>query len=183
MPDAWKQLNLEGQGLQSLNLRLARQLKKARRAYALMALFPLGLHRSYLGDRRGAWGWRTASLLTGFLLLREEPWGLAAVAVLAIALLADALRIEERCAAYNRALRRQAYFSPGTKPPEGFRGRYTDTVADGLQDYLEEKNRESPSPHTAVTRTPGSRAPSFNEQEAMLKKLARRPGGSHAKSQ
>ena len=181
MPDAWKQLNLEGQGLQSLNLRLACQLKKARRAYALMALFPLGLHRAYLGDRRGAWRWRAASVSTGFLLLHEQPWGLAALAVLAIALLIDALRMEDRCAAYNRALRRQAYFSPGAKAPEGFRGRYTDAAADSLQDYLEEKDRESPSPHTAVTRAPGARAPSFNEQEAMLKKFARRPGGSHAK--
>ena len=181
MPDAWKQLDLEGQGLQTLNLRLARQLKKAWRAYALMALFPLGLHRAYLGDRLGAWAWRAASVFTAFLLLREEPWGLAALAVLAIALLVDALRMEDRRAAYNRALRRQAYFSPGAKPPEGFRGRYTDAGAASLEDYLEEKNRESPSPHTAVTRAPGARAPSFNEQEAMLKKLARRPGGSHAK--
>lgn len=185
MPDAWKHLNLEGHGLQSLNLRLARELRKPARAYELLALFPLGLHRAYLGDRRGAWAWRLGCLLTLALLLWARPWGLAALVVLALALTADALRIGDRCAAYNRALRRRAYFSPGAEPPKGYRGRYSDhdadEIADEMQRYLEEKNKESPSPHTAVVRAPGSRAPSFNEQEALLRKLARRSGGRHVK--
>ena len=41
MSEAWKHLDLEGEGLQSANLRLVRLMKKRSRAYALLALFPL----------------------------------------------------------------------------------------------------------------------------------------------
>ena len=174
MPDAWKHLNLEGQGLQSLNLRLVRQLKKPARAYALLALFPLGLHRSYVGDRRGAWAWRLASLVTLFLLLWRWPWGLCALAALMIALAGDAIGTESRCARRNRELRRRAYFSPGAEAPKDFRGRYSDLDAPDLTSYVLEKDRESPSPHTPAARTAATRAASFNEQEARLKELARR---------
>ena len=182
MPDAWKHLNLQGQGLQSLNLRLTRQLRRPRRAYALMLLFPLGLHRAYLGDARGAWAWRLGCLTAAALPLWTRPWGFLVLLPLTIALLADALRIEQRCAAYNRALRRRMYFSPGTEPPKDFRGRQLDDAGDQLQDYLAQKRGESPSPHTPVRRSTGSRPLSFNEQEALLKELARRPDGARGKS-
>ena len=182
MPDTWKHLNLQGQGLQSLNLRLVRQLRRPRVAYALMLLFPLGLHRAYLGDARGAWAWRLGCLAAAALLLWTRPWGLLVLPLLAIALLADALRIERRCAAYNRALRRRMYFSPGTEPPRGFRGRYGGDGADDLRDDPAKQRGESPGPHVPVTRSTGSRAPSFNEQEALLKELARRPNGTRGRS-
>ena len=182
MPDAWKHLNLQGEGLQNLNLRLTRLLRKPRRAYALMLLFPLGLHRAYLDDARGAWAWRTGSLAAAGLLLWARPWGYLSLALLAAALLADAWRTEQRCAAYNRALRRRMYFSPGTEPPKDFRGRQLDDAGDQLQDYLAQKRGESPSPHTPVRRSTGSRPLSFNEQEALLKELARRPDGARGKS-
>ena len=182
MPDAWKHLNLQGQGLQSLNLRLIQQLRRPRRAYALMLPFPLGLHRAYLGDTRGAWAWRLGCLAAAALLLWTRPWGLLVLPLLVIALLADALRIERRCAAYNRALRRRMYFSPQTEPPKGFRGRFGDDATDELQNYLTQKGGESAVPHVPVTRATGSRAPSFNEQEALLKELARRPNGARGRS-
>ncbi len=181
MPDAWKHLNLRGEGLQSLNLRLTGLLRKPHRAYALMLLFPLGLHRAYLGDARGAWAWRAGSLAAAGLLLWARPWGYLSLALLAAALFADAWFTERRCAEYNRALRRRMYFSPGTEPPQGYRGRQLNDGGNELQDYLAQKRGESPSPHAPVTRPAGARAPSFNEQEALLKELARRPRSAHGK--
>ena len=37
--------------------------RQARVAYALLAVFPLGMHRAYLDDNRGAWAYRNCSLL------------------------------------------------------------------------------------------------------------------------
>lgn len=182
MPDAWKHLNLQGEGLQSLNLRLTRLLRKPRRAYMLMLLFPLGLHRAYLDDALGTWAWRAGSLAVAALLLWARPWGFLSLALLAVALLADAWRTEKRCAAYNRGLRRRMYFSPGAEPPKGFRGRRLGDAADDLQDYLAQKSGESPSPHVPVTRPADSRAPSFNEQETLLKELARARNGTRGKT-
>ena len=54
MDPSWKEKNLGGGGLQSANIRLARLLKRRRIAYALLVLYPLGAHRFYLEDRRGA---------------------------------------------------------------------------------------------------------------------------------
>jgi hypothetical protein len=50
MNQSWKHLDLAGGGVQALNLLLARQLKKRRTAYCLLALLPLGLHRFYLAS-------------------------------------------------------------------------------------------------------------------------------------
>jgi len=62
MSDAWKHLDLEGEGLQSANLRLVQLMKRRPKSYGLLALFPLGLHRAYLEDVRGAWVYRVASI-------------------------------------------------------------------------------------------------------------------------
>ena len=64
MDKAWKNLDLEGQGLQSANLRLVRLLKKRKVAYMWLLLFPTGMHRAYLADAHGAWIYRVISVLT-----------------------------------------------------------------------------------------------------------------------
>lgn len=140
MSEAWKQLDLEGGGLQSANLRLAALLGKRRTAFALLALFPLGLHRNYLRDRRGAWLYRTATLLcTGAYLAGCPLISQAAIAVLVACTIYEALRIDDAVAQVNKQLRMRVYLNqaPGT-----------------------------PLPLTAVRGNP--RVASFAEQEKML---------------
>lgn len=151
----WQRIDLAGGGVQSANLALARRLKRRGRAYALLALFPLGLHRAYLEEPRGAWGLRALALLAAAAWLAGRPL-LAAVPAAAAALWAlhDLRWIEGRIAAVNKRLRMEVYLAPREGPPAGWRGRYSDDEAAGA----------------AGPR----RAPSFAEQEALLRELAKR---------
>lgn len=117
MSEAWKQLDLEGGGLQSANLRLAALPRKRRTAFALLALFPLGLHRDYLRDRRGAWLYRTATLLcTGAYLAGYPLISQAAIAVLAACAIYEALRIDDAVAQINIAHAGLPEPGPGNAP-------------------------------------------------------------------
>jgi len=160
--EAWRGLDLGGGGLQAANIRLAQALKRRSRAYGLLAAFPLGLHRAYLDDRRGAWFYRAASVLA--LALIAVDWRFAALVALLIAaaLLYDCFWIERRLVALNKAIRTRVYLSQAPGAPQGFKGQYTDD--------------------DAAVRAP--RAPSFAEQEALLRELAKRrgTGGSPGRS-
>lgn len=174
MSEAWKQLDLEGEGLQSANLRLVQQMKRRSRAYTLLALFPLGLHRAYLEDARGAWAYRTASVAALTAWWFGQGWIALAVTGISVGFAAYDIRwIEDRVAILNKTLRMRIYKSKrNAAPPKGFRGRYTD---DDLDDYLKAKEQERGGhvpPGTDAALNNRSRAPSFAEQEAMLKALA-----------
>ncbi|OGA51397.1 MAG: hypothetical protein A3G24_19270 [Betaproteobacteria bacterium RIFCSPLOWO2_12_FULL_62_13] len=97
MSDAWKELDFAGGGLQNANIRLAALLRKRRVAYALLALFPLGLHRDYLHDRRGAWLYRGGTLL-GVAALLSGQTSLAGLVLAAGAAFAiyDLVRTDDR---------------------------------------------------------------------------------------
>jgi len=158
MSDTWKQMDLEGGGLQSASLRLARVLRHRRRAYALWIAFPLGLHRDYLAARKSAWGWRLATLATAMIAVWSDPRvaAVAAAVMLAFAVY-DLFWIDRRVTALNKALRKDVYLSqtaPGA--PSGFRGRFTD----------------EPAPPAANQDTDRPRAPSFAEQERLLREIA-----------
>jgi len=146
---SWKRLDLGGEGLQQANLRLAAALRRPRTAYLLWLAFPLGAHRAYLSERRGAWAYRVASLAA--LALLALDWRASAVvgAVLVCAALYDLTWIRRRVPELNKALRMQAYLRPVAGAPQGFRGRYTDDA-------------EQPA-----------RAPSFAEQERLLAEIER----------
>lgn len=174
MSDAWKQLDLEGEGLQSANLRLVQLMKRRSKAFGLLALFPLGLHRIYLEDVRGAWIYRAASIIALMAWWFGPGWVALIIAVLIVSFAVYDIRwIEDRVASLNKALRMMVYKSKkSSAAPQGFRGRYTD---DGLDDYLKVKEQERGG-HVLPGKDPAlnsrSRAPSFAEQEAMLKALA-----------
>lgn len=175
MSDAWKNLDLEGDGLQAANMKLVQQMKKRRQAYILLAFFPLGLHRDYLEDVRAGWLYRIASVaaIAGYWLGYIWPAALLTILIAGFALY-DIRWIEDRVAAINKALRIQTYKTkPTAQMPQGFRGRYTD---EGLDDYLKIKEQERGG-HVAPGKDPAlnsrSRAPSFAEQEAMLKALTK----------
>lgn len=172
MGSRWRQLDLSGGGLQSANIRLAAMLKKRGIAYALVALFPLGLHRDYLGDRRGAWLYRTGTLAGVALLVLEQPW-IAAALLAAGALFAirDLAHTEDDVARINKRLRMEVYLSQTAGAPAGFKGRYTDGPETGT---CPPAGGESARPQEPS---------SFAEQERRLRELAatrasRKPGAN-----
>lgn len=178
MSEAWKQLNLEGGGLQSMNARLTQQMRRHRVAYPLCLLFPLGLHRYYLHEPIGGSVFLALSLLAIALALGPGPtWALWPLGLQLALLTYDLFWIDRRIVAYNKALRKRHFLRPGTTPPAHYKGRYTDDT--DLDDYLREKESEraghqpietgDDNPDDSTTR----HTPSFSEQEAMLRELAR----------
>lgn len=147
MSGTWRQQDLGGGGLQAANLALARRLKRRRRAYALLALAPLGLHRAYLDSPRGAWAWRAAGLAAVLLAWQGGGAGIAGAALLLLAAGADAFWIDRRITLLNKRIRREVYLAQGAEPPPGYRGR--DPEGD-------------------------LRTPSFAEQERLLREIAAR---------
>ncbi|MGH8671412.1 MAG: hypothetical protein ACREUA_05160 [Burkholderiales bacterium] len=151
--EAWIKLDLHGEGLQSINLQIAARLKRRRVAYALLLLFPLGMHRAYLDDGRGAWLYRTASGV--ILVLYALGHGTAGLALFGLGLgfvLHDVHWIDNRIATLNKALRMQAYLRQGHAAPADFKGRFPDA---------------EPAEQASNLR----RMPSFSEQEALLRGL------------
>ena len=184
MSQAWKKLDLEGAGLQRLNMVLAREMKRRPVAYALLALFPLGLHRFYLAEPVGGLSCLGLSLLAVVLALTLGPVWLLAGLVPALLLAAfDLVWIDRRVTDYNKALRMRYFLQPGTRPPKGYRGRYTEDDT-GLDDYVRLKESERAGHQPDQGDTPerkDRRVPSFSEQEAMIRELAKTNKGRKGK--
>lgn len=147
LSEAWKRLDLGGAGLQRANLELAGRLKRRGRAWALLAGAPLGLHRAYLDDAKGAWLWRIATVAALAAILWDLRLAAAAGAALVAAIAYDAWWIDGRVTTLNKRIRRETFLA-GEAPPPGYSGR--------------------------VIAPPAPRAPSFAEQERLLRELARR---------
>lgn len=183
MAKAWQKLNLEGAGLQAMNAVLAQQMRSRSRAYFAWILFPLGLHRFYLSEPRGGWAFVTLSLLVALTAwLALAWWWLLPLALLLGLAIHDLFWIDRRVVSLNKELRMQLFLRKGSRPPTDYRGRYTDesdaeTVTRDLDAYqaLKEKERAGHASTTGRTDAPTrKRQPSFNEQEAMLRELAKR---------
>jgi hypothetical protein len=125
LSEGWKRLDLAGAGLQRANLELAARLRRRGRAWALLAAAPLGLHRAYLDDPKGAWGWRLATALA----LVAASWDLRLAATIGagmvIALVHDAWWIDRGVTVLNKRLRREVFLA-GAPPPPGYAGRDPD---------------------------------------------------------
>lgn len=177
MAKAWKVLDLEGGGLQATNLILTRRLKKASWAYFLWLFFPLGAHCLYLQARgRASIYWVLTLLILGAAYFASTLM----VAVVALPLIALALYdlrwIDDRRAELNKQIRLQVYMSRSGGPPAGFRGRFADDTDMDLAGYLAEKEKERGGHQPVSPQTPATtkRTPSFTEQEAMLRELAKK---------
>jgi len=154
-------MDLAGGGLQSANIRLARLLKKRRIAYALLLAFPLGLHRAYLEDRRGAALFCIGTLLAAVNFAAGATilgWLLAAF--LAGWAVTDLWWIEGAVARINKRLRVEVYMHQTRGAPAGYRGRFADEVPEAGPG---EPSREA-------------RAASFAEQERRLREEAAKRG-------
>ncbi len=116
MSNAWKRLDLGGDGLQAVNRRLVRDLRRRPVAYALLALFPLGAHRWYLREPVGALAYCALSAAA-------LAWWPAAIAALAFAIF-DAWWIDRRVAELNKLMRRRAWLGDRPPPPPGHGERF-----------------------------------------------------------
>lgn len=145
---AWERMDLGGGGLQEANIRLARRLKKARTAYLCWLLFPLGAHALYLDRPWRALLYAALSASAAALYAATADPPLATLPLVAGGGLAlyDLLWIRRRLVALNKQIRMQVYLSQTPAAPAGYRGRDTEETAG---------------------------APSFAEQERMLRELAR----------
>ena len=184
MAKAWQKLDLEGGGLQTVNLHLRRTLRKRGIAYALWPLFALGAHRFYLRETRGAlvyMGLSSAVIFTAWQF--GQPYFWIELAPLLIFALFDLWWIDGAVTRTNKALRMATLLRTDAKPPTGYTGRFSDPP-DTLNDYVKLKERERAghpsreSPPAANDADAAARVPSFAEQEALLKELARHRGKS-----
>ncbi len=177
MAKAWEKLDLEGGGLQSANLALKRALKKPVVAYALwLGLMPLAAHSLYLrAPGRAAAIWALDAAVVVCFLFNQPQFALGLLAILALVLLWDLRWIDRRIVAVNKSIRMALYLRPGAGAPKNFRGRYRDDDNEIAQ-YTADKERERAGhqPTTSATAPPKKRAPSFAEQEAMLRELAKK---------
>lgn len=170
MKHDWRRRDLGGGGLQAANLKLARLLKRRTIAYALLAGFPLGLHRLYLRSAGVAAAYTGATFCAGALALAGyETAALLAGAVLLAAAIRDAVWIDARVTMLNKTIRQSVLLGQAAAPPPGFRGRNSGDV---LADYLATKDAEAHASRTAPSAAPiedaGDRYPTLAEQERAL---------------
>ncbi|MBX3651820.1 MAG: hypothetical protein KF771_10665 [Burkholderiales bacterium] len=156
MNPKWQKLDLEGGGLQAMNLRLARTLRRRGTAWALLPLFPLGAHRWYLHEKGWALAYLVLTLAAAAGWFAGWSWLLLSLPALFLLLVIDIAGLDNRIAAFNKRRRMAAYLSPGAGAPADFRGRIP---AEGAQ-------------HTPA------RVPGFAEQEKLLRALAEKSAGS-----
>ncbi|HDP89233.1 MAG TPA: TM2 domain-containing protein [Thioalkalivibrio sp.] len=177
MSQAWKKLDLGGAGLQTVNARITSQMRRHRVAYPLAALFPLGAHRFYLGTPLAGGAYLALTAATVGLWLFGTAWAALIPAGLALAFLVfDLFWMDRYIVRFNKELRMAQFMQPDARPPKNFQGRYTDET--DLEGYLKEKEQEraghQPVDFEALSEFGQKQhIPSFNEQEAMLRELAR----------
>ena len=145
MRKPWAKLDLQGAGLQRLNMQLARQMKRRDRAYAYWLTFFIGVHRFYLRSPIVGMLYPIATLglsLTSGAFDIFWPWLLYLAAMLA-----DLWWIDRRVTALNKQIRMQAYLGQEQEPPPGFVGR----------EFIDNNDATA--------------APSFQQQEALLRQM------------
>lgn len=147
MSKAWKELDLEGGGLQAVNARLAREMRTRPAAYAAWILFPLGLHRFYLREPLGGAGFLALSAATLALAgFGPAAWWLLPLIIGVSWALVDLWWIDRRVTDYNKELRKQLFLRKGQEPPQDYRGRYTsdEDARRELDEYQQLKEAEKP---------------------------------------
>ncbi len=157
MKKTWQLQNLEGNGLQSINLAYAAKRKNTRMAYTWATLFPLGAHQFYLGNTKRAATYILLSILL-VIFITTSTFVSAIIAFVEIILLTgDVLGMEDRVNRFNKDLKLTLSLQQQNPVPPDFKGRYSDEDA-------------TPTDHR------GQKILSFAEQEALLKEMAQSRG-------
>ena len=153
MKKTWQEHDLEGSGLQSINLNYLKYKKDTQKAYLLTAIFPLGIHQFYLGQaKKGSLYIILTLLLLAFA--NVSPFISAIIGFIEVMMMfKDIKGMEETVSTYNKELKMKLSLQQDQKTPEDFKGKYTDN-----------DNNESSTQQKIL---------SFAEQEALLKELAR----------
>lgn len=126
MKKSWQAHDLEGKGLQSINLAYLAAKKDLRKSYLLTALFPLGAHQIYLRN------WKKAGvyLLLTVLLIATTPYAPFISALLGFAefilVFSDIKRMESIISEYNKSLKIQLSLQKDNAAPVNFEGKYHD---------------------------------------------------------
>ncbi|MBU2754764.1 TM2 domain-containing protein [Acidithiobacillus sp. CV18-2] len=185
MPKAWEKLDLKGEGLQSVQIRLQQLQKKTTTAYLTWLGFLLGLHRFYL-QRPLAWAYPVASLVVVILALTLPwPFPLGLGVLILVAALIDLRHLGNWVSQHNREQRKAAWFAQQTPAaPKDFQGRPENLDAGQqwekeLREYrnVKESERAGHPAEPAATKkgfTAGSRRLSFAEQERLLAEISKK---------
>ncbi|WP_414039907.1 TM2 domain-containing protein [Acidithiobacillus sp. M4-SHS-6] len=188
MPKAWEKLDLQGAGVQSLQIRLQKLQKKPLWAYLYWCLFPLGAHRFYLEE---SWAWAFPLVTAAIVALAVFGlfWEAIVLAVLLLGIaLWDLSRISPWIGTYNKELRKATWFARQTPAaPANYQGRADTGEASAqwqreLQNYTAIKESERaghPAAQHQPSFAPGQRRMSFAEQERLLREIA---GGAKDKA-
>ncbi len=125
MGKQWEAMDLEGGGLQQVQLAYRAAARTLSGAYLRWLLFPLGWHRFYLRDSRGGILYPLASLAAVVVQLAAGwPW---LWAVPALGGVFDLFWIPGRVVRINKDLRLRTMMSRTRRgAPRGFKGHYTD---------------------------------------------------------
>ncbi|MBU2853811.1 MULTISPECIES: TM2 domain-containing protein [Acidithiobacillus] len=186
MPKAWEKLDLQGAGVQSLQIRLQKLQKKSLRSYLYWCLFPVGAHRFYL-EQPWAWAFPLASAGVIMLAFLGLIWGAIGLAVVLCAVaLRDLSRVSLWISVNNKELRKASWFAQQTPAaPPNHQGRVNtgEQLAQWqreLQDYTQAKEGERvghPATNAPTQKgfAPGQRRLSFAEQERLLAAMTKAP--------
>jgi len=169
MSEFWKNQDLNGNGLQTINQQYSRLKRNNKTAYILAIFYPLGTHQFYLkAPKRGlvflalsiaaGISYGLSPLISGLLLLAQLPL-----------LVVDIITTDKQVIAFNKKLKINLSLQTNTAPPEGFRGRYHDD--NPIDDYLSIKENEITAFETQKSATKKPRVFSFDEQEKRLKEM------------
>ncbi|MDH5545637.1 MAG: TM2 domain-containing protein [Gammaproteobacteria bacterium] len=176
MSSAWEEIDLHGKGVQSVNKRFIRARKRPLFAYLLWFLFPLGAHRIYLQSALFAAIYSSLSAISLILYLTETTFAWLPLLSMGVLAVVDLVWIDRRIIQINKELRSAIYLQQDkdTMPDANFRGKYSPDHDDYLRDYTDIKNSEIPADKRVGQDKRGkSYTPSFAEQEALLRELAR----------
>jgi len=170
MSKAWKSLDLDGGGLQTINQTLTAKMKKRRLAYALWLAFPIAAHRLYLHKAFPAM--LLLPLLTILTFAGLSFAGLIALLPLMAAGIYELWWIDRRITELNKELRMQLYLRKDHNPPAHYRGRIADNDQ-LIEDFQREKEQEKVGGTAKeASATLGSQhILSFAEQEKLLREM------------
>ena len=174
MSEYWKNQNLEGNGLQTINQQYSRLKREARTAYFLCTLFPFGAHQFYLKAPGRGILFLGLSISSVIILMFSPVTSIILLVAELLILAIDITKMDMKIVDFNKNLKMNLSLQTNTAPPKDFQGRYQNETP--IDDYVSIKNNEVTAFETKknASEKGKSRVYSFAEQEALLKEMSKR---------